>query len=153
LRARLLTLLQERFKLVTHRETRELPIYVLSVSKSGPKLEASKAKPEDGPQIRGGGPAGISCKKVTIKMLADMVLSTALGRTVVDNTGLTGEYDFTLNMPPDEPRPPGQIAAASDPVDSSLILAIQEQLGLKMESKRGPVQVVVIDQVERPSVN
>jgi uncharacterized protein (TIGR03435 family) len=92
------------------------------------------------------------------------LLSRQLGRTVVDKTGLTGKYDFTVKWTPDESQgamfkgpgsgPPG--SASKPPPDSSgpsIFTAIQEQLGLKLESQKGPVEILVIDHVEKPSEN
>ena len=91
------------------------------------------------------------------------LLSQQLGRTVVDKTGLTGHYDFTLQWTPDESQGPmfkgaegGQAPASAPPPDSSgpsIFTALQEQLGLKLESQKGAVEILVIDHVERPSGN
>jgi uncharacterized protein (TIGR03435 family) len=158
------SILADRFKLAVHHETRELPIYVLSVGKGGVKFRPSA--PDD--------PAGAPRRKGMMinrgKLTADdaqistlvTILSRQLGRTVVDKTGLTGSYDFTLEWTPDEggppppPRPPdGSPAPATGAPDpgASIFTALQEQLGLKLESTKGPVDVVVIDHIERPTEN
>jgi bla regulator protein blaR1 len=167
------TLLAERFKLTLHRETRELPIFVLVVAKDGPKLQ--EAKPGDtypngikGPDGHSGAGMmigrreGLTAQGIPIANLTAH-LSRVLGRKVVDKTGLTGKYDFTLKWTPDEslggaPRGPqsGQAGVGDTaPADSSpsLFTALQEQLGLKLESRKGPVEIVVIDHVEKPSEN
>ena len=85
-------------------------------------------------------------------------LSDLIGRTVIDKTGLTGLYDFTLKYAPEPGRyagptgpPPGAPTPAIDPNVSSLSVAVQEQLGLKFEGARGPVEILVIDRIERPT--
>jgi len=81
--------------------------------------------------------------------------NSALGRNVIDGTGLTGTFDFRLKWsmdPPPVPPTPGA-AAAPEPANPSLFTAIQEQLGLKLESAKGPVAVLVIDRIEKPSAN
>jgi uncharacterized protein (TIGR03435 family) len=160
-----------RFKLTVHFENKELPIYSLVIAKNGPKFQESK--PVDaaasGPQYqygRGGrgGRGGVQMfgRGGPIKaqgiLIADFVplLSTILGRTVVDKTGLTGKYDFTLQWMPDETEAstfPAGVGQPPDPSGPSIFAAIQEQLGLKLESGKGPVAVIVIDHVERSSEN
>jgi uncharacterized protein (TIGR03435 family) len=154
------SILADRFKLVVHHETRELPIYVLSVAKGGPKLKPSA--PDD--------PAGQAPRRVGLmitrgKVTANdtqlstllTVLSRTLGRTVIDKTGLTGNYDFTLEYAPEEggPPPPGEAAQPASPPDSapSIFTALKEQLGLKLDSAKGPVDVIVIDHIEKPAEN
>jgi uncharacterized protein (TIGR03435 family) len=85
-------------------------------------------------------------------------LSRLLGRTVVDKTGLTGNFDVSMEWTPDEfqgiqPAPDGPRPAPSDAAGPSLLTALQEQLGLKLESQKGPVEVITIDRAERPSEN
>jgi uncharacterized protein (TIGR03435 family) len=168
------SLLVDRFKLTLHRETKELPVYELVIAKHGPKLE--EAKPgntypngiggpgsHSGPhvlQIRSGQLVGQALPMADLARL----LTRPLGRTVLDKTGLTGDYDFKLQWTPDENQLPmlegteggPQGAGSARPPDStgpSMFTAIQEQLGLKLESKKGPVEVLVIDHVEEPSEN
>ena len=166
-------LLADRFKLTIHRETKELPIYALVVAKNGPKLQ--EAKPGDtypngfkGPGGRGGrgmmmmGQGELTGQGLHIADLARQ-LSQQLGRSVVDKTGLTGLYDFTLKWTPDNQMPmPGGAgdggrgsdgSASTDSSSPSIFTAVQEQLGLKLESQKGPVEVLVIDHVEKPSEN
>jgi uncharacterized protein (TIGR03435 family) len=158
------SILADRFKLVVHHETRELPIYVLSVAKGGPKLK------ESAPDVPGSAaprPRGMMMQRgkltatgAQLSMLVT-VLSRELGRTIVDKTALTGHYDFTLEFAPDEAAagPSGAGAGGAPPpppADSagpSVFTAVQEQLGLKLESTKGPVDVIVIDHIERPSEN
>jgi uncharacterized protein (TIGR03435 family) len=167
-------LLADRFKLVIHRETRELPVLFLVVAKNGPKLQDAKPDyvgPNDMADFAGnramdtvsitvGGQ--FTGQAVSIKNLAS-TLSVQLGRPVLDQTGLTGKYDFTFKYAPDRlprPAPAGEVAsnqpvpAAPDPsVAPTLTKAIEDFLGLRLESGKGPVEIVVIDHVEKPSGN
>jgi len=174
-RAMLIPLLAERLNMKYHREARELPTYALVRAKSGTKLRNSN--PEDftdraGSPFSGTPPKGIDTRggmevsqgrivshDTTIVMLAKM-LSPQLGRTVVDKTGLTGRYDYTLQWTPDNNVPSGAAdtsgdvhATDADAAGVSLFTAIQEQLGLKLESEKGSVDVIVIDHIELPSAN
>jgi uncharacterized protein (TIGR03435 family) len=169
-------LLADRFKLAVHTETKEASLYVLTVAKGGPKLTASKPSdapalppnlppgavvrnyPTDGPP-RGGtmrmsGPGNLTVTAMTMPQFATM-LSSQLHRTIVDQTGLTGTYDFTLQWTPDNlsTSPAGGDAQAPDPTGPTIYTAVQEQLGLKLESTKGPVKTVVIDHIEPPSEN
>jgi uncharacterized protein (TIGR03435 family) len=135
-------MLADRFALKAHRETRDLPIYELTVAKGGSKMK--QTTPDSG-----GGNANYSSGKVTaheisIESLAAN-LSFAVGRVVVNKTGLEGGYDFTLDYAPDG-------ADASD-TRPSIFTALEEQLGLKLEPARGPVDVIVVDHIERPTAN
>jgi uncharacterized protein (TIGR03435 family) len=145
-------LLVERFKLTVHRETRELPLYVMVINKDGPKFHLTEA-------IRSPVPARnpfsmtnrghLSGTKVSTDMLAK-VLSDQLGRAVEDRTGLKGVFDFTLEWAPDTDTQLSSAGAASSdlPASASIFTALQEQLGLKLESRKGPVEVLVIDHME-----
>jgi uncharacterized protein (TIGR03435 family) len=134
----------DRFRLKFHREIRDTPVYSLVVAKGGAKLTVHSG---EGQPITGihssSGKDTVNARKTTMKRLAE-VLSEQTDRVVIDNTGLRGEYDFSL-------------AWASDlTVDSqgqSIFSAIQEQLGLKLESAKGPVPFIVIDRVEKPDAN
>jgi uncharacterized protein (TIGR03435 family) len=168
-------LLADRFKLTIHRETKELPVYMLVIAKNGPKIQ--EAKPGDtypngfkGPDGRAGagmffmdGRGSVTGQGIPIENLARL-LSQQLGRKVEDKTALTGKYDFTLKWTPDEsqgamfkgPGPGPQGAASPPPPDASgpsIFTALQEQLGLKLESQKGPVEILVIDHAEQPSGN
>jgi uncharacterized protein (TIGR03435 family) len=151
-------LLAERFGLVLHRETKELPIYALVVAKNGSKLTES-APEAKGPSLRGGR-TQLSGTKVPVDLLAEH-LSNSLGRTVVDETGLKGNYDFKLEYLPEPGGMFGKMQGAEDrsqtaPLDSdlpSVFTALQEQLGLKLESKKGPVEILVIDKAEKATEN
>jgi uncharacterized protein (TIGR03435 family) len=164
-RAMLLPLLTDRFNLKFHHETRELPLYALVIAKGGSKLK--EVKPEDPahPQPRGWmsiSRGKLDGREVTIEPLLHL-LAQQLGRTVQDKTGLTGNYTYVLQWTPDDApppmakggngSPPGGDATPTDSTGPSLFTALQEQLGLKLESTKGPVDVVVIDHIEAPSAN
>ncbi len=155
-------LLAERFQLKFHREEKEMPVYALVVGKNGPKMHASERVP-DGDDRRGGTQVRMSRGQITaqgmsMSMLANQ-LSNRLGRNVLDKTGLTGNYDFTLEFTPEGMQPMGGRepgAEAAPPLDSpgpSLFTAVQEQLGLKLESQKGPVSLFIIDRIEKASEN
>ncbi len=144
-------LLAERFKLAIHRETREVTLYALVVAKGGPKI-----RPTEAPAVMGQNPFSMSGRgrligtQVSAEMLAK-ALSDQLSRSVQDQTGLKGVFDFKLEWEPDaSPGGPDGAAAGADlRAGSSLFTAIQEQLGLKLETRKGPVEVLVIDHIER----
>ncbi|SPE41677.1 conserved exported hypothetical protein [Candidatus Sulfopaludibacter sp. SbA3] len=148
---RLRSLLADRFGLVVHREERNQPVYLLTVAKNGPKLVRVPAP--DGPPRKEEGRGHSQGSAVPIEMLV-ATLSNATHLTVVDKTGLTGRFDYTLNWNPalqylnanpDSPAP--------DSFGPSIFTAVQEQLGLRLESGKAPVEVVVIDRVDHPSAN
>jgi bla regulator protein BlaR1 len=156
IRAMMRALLSERFGLTLHTETKELPVYALVIAKNGPKLEPSSGKSEV---------TRISMSRgqmnVTNFNMATVAreLSSQLGRIVIDETGLKGDYTFKLEFAPEQnaiqkpvdgPEKP-EIAPESD--RPSLFTALQEQLGLRLESKKGPVQILVIDKVEKATEN
>lgn len=135
-------LLAERFKLAVHHETKELPIYALVAEKNGPKLRAVQ---DDGSEAETGSGDGhqIKARHVTMKLLA-ATLQGWIGDAVVDETGLGGLFDFNLDFNVDESM------SSEGP---TVFEAVHRQLGLKLEARKGPVEVVVIDHVEKPSVN
>jgi len=169
-------LLEDRFKLRTHRETRELPIYALMLARGDKKLGAGlRPSAVDCAAMRGRGgrmgppppgerppcgmrvaPSQIVAGGVTLAQLTP-ILSQFTQRIVIDRTGLEGTFDidltFTLDGVPNAPPPPpgGPPLPPVDPNGPSLFTALQEQLGLKLESERAPVEVHVIDHVERPT--
>jgi uncharacterized protein (TIGR03435 family) len=169
-------LLAERFKLAVHNDTRELPIFVLVVAdtngKLGPRLRKSEVDcaaviKERGasippPQAPGkpplcvsmGGPGRMSSSGRTMPGLA-VDLARVVGRTVIDRTGLSGGFDVELEWTPEFQPPVSNGGAAADiPLSndgSSIFTALREQLGLKLESTRGPVSVLIIDRVEHPT--
>jgi uncharacterized protein (TIGR03435 family) len=139
LRLMLRNLLAERFKLAVRETTEEVAGYALLVAKGGPKVKAGDGKVRSS---IGSNSGRISADNAPMERLAT-VLSTQLGRPVVDITGLSGHYSFTLTF-----------AKSDDDVSApSIFTAVQEQLGLKLESKRVPTRILVIDHVERPSEN
>ncbi len=161
---RLQTLLRDRFHLAVHRETKELPVYELTGAKGGPKLQTPNCvhrEPGDltiAPGkycglIGGSMTSGrLQASGATMAFLADS-LSGVLTRTVIDKSGIAGEFDFQLTFTSYRPAVrPADGAAAADP-GPDIFTALQEQLGLKLESAKGPVEVLVIDRVEKPSEN
>jgi len=134
----------DRFRLKFHRENRDSPVYSLVVVKGGPKLTVHSG---EGVPMTGihssSGKDRVNAGKTTMKRLAE-VLSEQTDRVVVDNTGLRGEYDFSLEWSTD---------VTVDSQEPSVFTAIQEQLGLKLESAKGPVPFIVIDRVEKPDAN
>jgi bla regulator protein blaR1 len=151
-RGRVRALLADRFRLSVHHETREMPVYVLVVAKNGPKLKVGD--PKQAFQLkRAGGGRILNQGGAKIGLLVTL-FANYFDRPVLDETGLTGLYTFDLTWTPDAlPSAPGQpqTANAADPGGPSLFTALQEQLGLKLESTRRPVEVLVIDRVERPT--
>jgi uncharacterized protein (TIGR03435 family) len=170
-RRRLQTLLQDRFKLAVHRETKELPIYELSVSKGGPKLQAPSCIEVDPKNLAPAPSKGVMdyCGssgffkgrfEASAANMGDLAkaLANLLDRSVTDKTGVNGTFHVTLTFAvddttirfPDAPNPGGAVATDAGP---NIFTALQEQLGLRLESRKGPVDVTVIDHVEKPSEN
>jgi uncharacterized protein (TIGR03435 family) len=178
MRLMLRTLLATRFKLTLHRETRDLPLYALVMArrdgKPGPELKRTEADcaqvsslqdvlgitPPAGPPdpnaecgFFGPAPGGrVKFRGVTLEVLARF-LSTPVRRAVVDRTGLRGFFDMDFDMtaefgPP--PPPPGMPDRFDRSTAPSIFTVIQEQLGLKLDAGRGPIEVIVIDGAERP---
>ena len=137
-------LMEERFALKYHRETKTLPVYSLTVAKTGMKMTEHTGA--DGPSTTFRNQSGkltLSARGQSTAQLT-LLLGQRLDRSVIDNTGLTGEYDLSLEWAADE---------AADSSLPSIFTALQEQVGLRLESTKGPVEVIVIDHVERPSEN
>ena len=163
-------LLEDRFKLKLPRETKELPAYSLVIAKTGPKFQ--EAKPGDtypnglvglhgrgAPNLMRIAPGLIIGQAIPVSLLAH-ALTQKLGDIVVDKTGLKGKYDFTLQWTPEGQASMfkganGSQGTASLPDSSgpSIFAAIQEQLGLKLEPQKAPMEILVIDHVEAPSEN
>jgi uncharacterized protein (TIGR03435 family) len=139
------TLLVERCGLKFHREQRELPVYLLMPAKGGPKLKESPPDAKGMLRMSGNQTVRITTTKGSMKQLADQ-LSGNIDRPVLDQTGLTGGYDYKLEWKPDG-------AAAEDSSAPSIFAAVQEQLGLKLEPKKAPVEMLVVDQAVKPSEN
>jgi uncharacterized protein (TIGR03435 family) len=156
-------LLADRFKLTFHREPREFSIYALTVAKNGSKLKESTVSPDELPQgppplIFVVSPQSVHLpgRDASMGELASVFQRSALDRPVIDQTGLPGRYDFDLEFTPDETVFGGALGKggnADDSVKPGLFTALQDQLGLKLESTRGPVDVLVIDHIEEPSPN
>jgi uncharacterized protein (TIGR03435 family) len=139
------TLLEDRFQLRLHRESKELPIYALVAGKNGPKIHPGK---EDGETEIGGGAHLIDSRAMTMKALAGVLSRFAeVDRPVFDMTGLNGVFDITLDVEAEDK------SAADADSGQSIFTALQEQLGLKLEPRRGPVEILVIDQVVKASGN
>jgi uncharacterized protein (TIGR03435 family) len=161
-RPMLQAMLADRFQLVVHRETKELPIYALIVAKGGFKLK--EADPNDsyangikGPDGVGHagfmriGPGSLTVQGSSLAEFAS-VLALQVKRLVVNKTGIPGKFDISLRWSQDENRADGQDNGAVES-GPSLVTAIQEQIGLKLEPAKGPVETIVIDHVEMPSEN
>jgi len=158
------TLLADRFKLAVHKEAKTLPIYELVVSNNGPKIKEGKT-PD--PMFSKGimrwvNHGEITAQGVSMGNLASLLLTPLVGRPVVDKTGLAGTYDFTLQWTPEEgPNPMSggptegkQVSPPSQEIAGpSIFAALPEQLGLKLKSTKAPVQILVVDHLERPSEN
>jgi uncharacterized protein (TIGR03435 family) len=174
MRLMLQSLLAERFKLAVHRETRQLPVYLVAAAKGSFNPPRPK---EDGctSALPGAQPPGtFPCGRVGINgapggiemngrkaPMAEFVrmLASLMGHPVIDHTGFAGEFDLHLTFVPDEsleglpPGPPGVSLPPPDPTKPTIFSALQEQMGLKLTSSKGPVEVLVIDHVERPTAN
>jgi uncharacterized protein (TIGR03435 family) len=175
------SLLAERFQMAVHRETREQPVYALVVGKNGPRMKEaaadSNAAPADSVPVRSAGPDTLDCGAtrqttapagwmlnqgpghlqghgINMASLAN-TLAALLGRAVVDQTGLKGNYDFDLDYDPGERgRNPDPPAGTPEPDGEPLLTAIQSQLGLKLEARKAPVEIIVVDHAERtPAAN
>ena len=150
-------LLTDRFKLTLHREQKELPVYLLTVAKMGSKLKESTAPDSQPVLVNRVFPNRIQlpARSATMEQFASMMQRAVLDRPVLNKTDLTGKYDFDLEWTPDDTQfggalPPVKPEEAERP---DLIAALQEQLGLRLESGRGLVEVIVIDSVDRPTEN
>ncbi|HYW46708.1 MAG TPA: TIGR03435 family protein [Bryobacteraceae bacterium] len=151
LRLMILNLLQERFKLTLHHEQRELAYLALVAGKKGSKLRPAAAGAGDaGNEVRQG---RIAVRRVSINTLI-VLLGRFTSRPIMDMTGLEGLYDVNLEWTPLNQRAPKQgegveAAAAAVPEGPTLFDAIQEQLGLKLEMRKGPMDVIVVDHAEK----
>jgi uncharacterized protein (TIGR03435 family) len=180
-------LLAERFKLATHNETREAPVFAFVLAKkgtTGPQLQphsddggcpinaSAGAQPQTPPRTRAGelpalcngifpmpasepGRLRFDGRNVTIGFIADTFSAgTNLGHPMVDQTGLTGKFDFILEWMPERrsPAPPGAETPA-DPTGPSFEQALRDQLGIKLQAQKSPMAILVVDHVERPSAN
>jgi uncharacterized protein (TIGR03435 family) len=147
------TLLTERFQLKIHRDSREMPVYVMTVARGGLKM---KPRTEGDGGAPGGMPiqgAKIPGRNTTIQFLA-YGLQQLLDRPVLNETGVTGGFDFDLSWRPDPSQFRGQgDKVPANPDDPDLLTALQQQLGLRLEAKKALAPVVVLDSAEKPSDN
>ena len=151
-------LLADRVRLVTRRDKRELPVYVLTVGTGDAKLAKNDTNPNGLPSLMFKGFGVLPARNASMADLARVMQAAVLDRPVVDKTGLAGRFDFTLTWTPDDSqfrsfgaRPPAPSSDANAP--PGLFTAIQEQLGLRLESTKAPVDVLVIERIEKPSEN
>jgi uncharacterized protein (TIGR03435 family) len=180
-RVMLQSLLAERFHLVVHRETRELPMYALVTAKKGARPASGLVSANDGactppsqdfpqPPLEAGKPAYCMVKQqlrrqdngapsvqlrgygVTLSMLARSLAST-VDQQVEDDTGIAGNYDVSMDYAPYNENDNDLLTPKPDTGVPSLFTALQEQLGLRLEARKGPVEVFVIDHAEKPSAN
>lgn len=143
-------MLANRFKLAVHREEKTLPVYLVAVAKNGPKLRRSEGAGGPG---RVSFPRGrVTSQRVSMERLAE-ILSFRLGRPVVDRTELKGFFEVTLAWAEGEGGSNSPLQAGDSPSWPSIFTAVQEQLGLTLEAEKLPVDIIVIDHVERPSEN
>jgi uncharacterized protein (TIGR03435 family) len=171
-------LLQDRFQLVIRHETREMPIYAIVLARKDGKLGPMLIESKDGacvkydddhppPRSEPGKPPVMGCgsfmmgrnqvRGIASEVKSLELLSRMLGRTVIDKTGLKGTYDIHVEWTPDE-NPAGQSPAGADRSavpegGPSIFTALQEQLGLKLESQKGPVELLMIEKAEKPTEN
>ena len=139
-------LLADRFHLKAHIEQRQMPIYELVVGKSGLKLKEATADETGNAHMVIEGAGKIDAARASLAGLPGL-LSREVGRLVVDKTGLTGKYDFTLEYVP------ATKAATDESGGPSIFTALEEQLGLKLEPAKAPMDVLVIDSIEQPTAN
>jgi len=152
-------ILEDRFKLKLHQESKETNVYELVVAKNGPKLKEAKEGDTyaNGSKFTNGqamgsslvpmGVGGLRAQAIPMSALAMWLSHFGAGRMVVDKTGLMGRYDFTMQWAPDESNP------APDSNQASIFTAVEEQLGLKLQPAKITVKFLVIDHIERPSEN
>jgi len=154
-------LLVDRFHLTFHREEKEMHVYALSVAKGGPKLKESTLTPDASPE----GPPPLifvvapqvirlPARYATMAEFTAVLQRSAFDAPVLDRTGLSARYDFDLEFMPDESVFGGALGRGTENSDKpGFFTALRQQLGLKLESTKGPVQALVIDHVEHPSEN
>lgn len=140
-------MLADRFQLTTHHEKKELPVYAIVLGKTGHKLVKSDGDPNGLPGIGFRGLGAVSARNVNIADFAGFMQNIVLDRPVVDQTGIAGRFDFSLTWTPDETQFAGLGLKVPPPSDTStapnLFDAVQQQLGLKLESTKAPVDVMV----------
>jgi len=158
-------LLADRFKLTFHRDKKELPVYAIVVGKNGPKLTKSEGDANAPPSLFFRGLGVLPARNASMSEFAGVMQSAVLDKPVLDQTGLTGKFDFTLTWTPDEfqfaglgvrvppPNDPSVTIGPRGTASPDLYTAFQEQLGLKLESTKAPAEVFVVDRIEKPSEN
>lgn len=150
IKAMLRTLLADRFKLVVHREAKEMPVYTLVVGKNGSKMQEAKEGEKTFANVVGPGHLVFT----GMNMLGLVItLSNTLGNPIIDKTGLTGFYDFKLDWTNPLWQKPGKNSEQLNDSLPDLFGAVQDQLGLKLDAGKGPAEIVVIDRIERASEN
>jgi len=140
------TLLEDRFKLAIHRESKDMPGYALVVAKGGAKLQASAEQGDNGSSTNtnsDGRLTKLTAKHTSMAVLADLI-GRSLGEMVVDKTGLQGNYDFELRWARENPNP----APDAEPLPS-IFTAVTESLGLRLQAQKVPVEIIVVDRLER----
>ena len=156
LRTMVQKLLEERFGLAYHREKKDLSAYVITVDKAGLKIAKVEGNRGNLPGFGGRGPGAVGVFNSTMAEFADFLQARVMDRPVVDQTGLTDRYDFTLEWRPDgagpsDANPPALPQNIEDRPD--MLTAMRQQLGLKVESGKAPVEVLVIDKLTKPTAN
>jgi uncharacterized protein (TIGR03435 family) len=153
-------LLTDRFKLAFHRQSKDFAIFALTVAPGGPKLAPTTISPDatpDGPPLVAFAVSPtvvhLPARYLSMGEFASLLQRSPLDRPVADRTGLTGRYDFDLDFSPDESLWGGLFPRPENSDQPGLLRAMQEQLGLKLESTRGPVDTIVIEHVEQPTPN
>jgi uncharacterized protein (TIGR03435 family) len=152
-------LIAERFGLEFHRDKKELSAYAITVDKAGVKMAKVDSPRGNLPGFSGRGPGAMAARNTTMTEFADFLKARILDLPVVDQTGLTDRYDFTLEWRPDMP-PPSAAGDAPPPAlpqnieeRPDILTAMRQQLGLKVETTKAPVEVLVIDKVTKPTEN
>jgi uncharacterized protein (TIGR03435 family) len=155
LRQMLQTMLADRFKLVCHREIKELPVYVLTVGKDGSKMKQSEGEGESNTKPQRGKMA-VTVDHTSMAQFVD-IIGLPLRRPVIDLTGLKGRYDFAIDLSgyldmasTQKLMAEGHGAAdMQSTMETAVMMALREQLGLKLESKKSPIDMIVVDKAEK----
>ena len=158
LRGMIRQLLTDRFKLAFHRDKREMPVYAIVLGPNGHKLTKNDNNPNGLPGMLFRGLGNLPVTNATISEFAGVMQSAVMDRPIVDRTGLTGRWDFVIRWTPDESQFGALGVRVPPPTDDpnappGIFTAFTDQLGLKLDPTRAPVEVVVVDKVERPSEN
>ena len=158
LRAMVQKLLTDRFKLAFHHDQKELSVYALVVGKNGPQMTKSEGDPNGLPSLFFRGLGDLNVLNANMGNFARLMQEAVLDRPVVDKTGLTDRFNFELKWTPDETQFASMGARVPPPTDTpnappGLFTAIQEEIGLKLDATKAPVDVIVIDHIEKPSEN